>query len=163
MFKKLANSLPDIIKFSLGLLDRNSKRKLLFSGFVLCMIGLLDLLAIVVLSVIASLSLYAVNNSALNNNLLSVLRVIGLENKSIYFTVGLLLFVMVTLFIARTIITLFYTSKIYNFLAYQNNIITKVTLIKLLNQDIRNLRKLPSQETLFALTNGLNASVVGLN
>jgi ABC-type bacteriocin/lantibiotic exporter with double-glycine peptidase domain len=32
-----------------------------------------------------------------------------------------------------------------------------------LNQDIRNLRKTPTQETLFALTNGLNAAVVGMN
>ena len=159
MIRHLQKYVPDIVKFSYSLLDRNSKRKLFYSGIVLCLLGLLDLLAIAVLAITTSVALVAINNSALSDPTANILRFFRLENATIYITVGVLVFIMVSLFVIRTIVSLIYTSKIYNFLAYQNNIITKDTLIKLLNQDMRNLRKMPTQETLFALTNGLNAAV----
>jgi len=163
MIRHLQKYVPDIVKFSYSLLDRNSKRKLFYSGIVLCLLGLLDLLAIAVLAITTSVALVAINNSALSDPTANILKFFRLENATIYITVGVLVFIMVSLFVIRTVVSLIYSSKIYNFLAYQNNIITKDTLIKLLNQDMRNLRKMPTQETLFALTNGLNAAVVGIN
>ena len=161
--KKIKNIVPDIFKFSYGLLDRDSKRKLFYSGVVLCLLGLLDLVAVAILAITTSVALDGINNNPVSGRILKLLTYIRLQDSNIYITVGVLVFVMVILFVLRTVISLVYTSRIYNFLAFQNNIITKSTLIKLLNQDMQNLRKMPTQEILFALTNGLNAAVVGLN
>jgi ABC-type multidrug transport system fused ATPase/permease subunit len=155
--------IPEIVKFSFGLLDKNSRIKLIYSGLALCAVGVLDLIALGILAITTSVTLDAVNNNQLNGQVTIILRYLGLQNSSIYLAVGTLVFVMVLLFVIRTVISLYFNTKIFKFLAQQNNIITKQTLIKLLNQDIRNLRKTPTQETLFALTNGLNAAVVGMN
>jgi ABC-type multidrug transport system fused ATPase/permease subunit len=163
MISKFQKSVPEIIKFSFGLLDRNAKRKLIYSGIVLSLLGILDLIAIAILAITTSVTLDAINSNVLSTRIQDVLEFFHLDNQNVYVTVGFLVSLMVTLFVVRTVISLIFSSKVYNFLAYQNNVITKEVLIKLLNQDIRNLRKLPTQEIVFALTNGLNAAVVGIN
>ena len=155
--------IPEIVKFSFGLLDKNSRIKLIYSGLALCAVGVLDLFAVGILAITTSVTLDAVNNNQLSGQVTTILKYLGLQDTSIYLTVGTLVFAMVLLFVIRTVISLYFNTKIFKFLAQQNNIITEQTLIKLLNQDIRNLRKTPTQETLFALTNGLNAAVVGMN
>jgi ABC-type multidrug transport system fused ATPase/permease subunit len=155
--------IPEIVKFSFGLLDKNSRIKLIYSGLALCAVGVLDLIAVGILAITTSVTLDAVNNNQLSSRVVNILKYLGLQDTSIYLTVGTLVLAMVLLFLIRTVISLYFNTKIFKFLAQQNNIITKQTLIKLLNQDIRNLRKTPTQETLFALTNGLNAAVVGMN
>lgn len=155
--------IPEIVKFSFGLLDKNSRIKLIYSGLALCAVGVLDLIAVGILAITTSVTLDAINNNQLSGRVANILKYFGLQDTNIYLTVGTLVFAMVLLFVVRTVISLYFNTKIFKFLAQQNNKITKQTLIKLLNQDIRNLRKTPTQETLFALTNGLNAAVVGMN
>jgi len=163
MIKKVKKFVPDVIKFSYGLLDNKSRRKLWFSGIVLSLVGFLDLIAIALIAIVASITLNSVNNNKLSSSVSSFLKFLHIENLSVYTVVGILIFIMVILFIFRTIFSLYYSNRVYYFLANQNNIITKKTLIKLLNQDMRNIRKLPTQEIVFGLTNGLNAAVVNLN
>jgi len=163
MIKKVKKFVPDVIKFSYGLLDNKSRRKLWFSGIVLALVGFLDLIAIALIGIVASITLNSVNNNKLSSSVSSFLKFLHIENLSVYTVVGILIFIMVILFIFRTIFSLYYSNRVYYFLANQNNIITKKTLIKLLNQDMRNIRKLPTQEIVFGLTNGLNAAVVNLN
>jgi ABC-type multidrug transport system fused ATPase/permease subunit len=163
MIKKVKRLVPGVIKFSYGLLDSKSRRKLWFSGVVLSLVAFLDLIAIALIAIVASITLNSVNNNKLSSSVSSFLNFFHIENLSVYTVVGILIFVMVILFVFRTIFSLYYSNKVYYFLANQSNIITKKTLIKLLNQDMRNIRKLPTQEIVFGLTNGLNAAVVNLN
>jgi ABC-type multidrug transport system fused ATPase/permease subunit len=163
MIKILKRFVPESIQFSFGLLDNKAKLKLVFSGISLCLIGLLDLFAIGVLAIIASVTLSAINNQATSSNVLDVLNYLGISEKSLEFKVIVLATFMVTLFISRTVFSIYFTNKIFQFLANQNNLLTKKTLINLLDQDLQNLRNLSSQEILFATTSGLNAAVVNLN
>ena len=163
MIKILKRFVPESIQFSFGLLDNKARLKLLFSGIALCLIGLLDLFAIGVLAIIASVTLSAINNQATSSNVLDILNYLGISEKSLEFKVIVLATFMVTLFISRTVFSIYFTNKIFQFLANQNNLLTKKTLINLLDQDLQNLRNLSSQEILFATTSGLNAAVVNLN
>jgi len=151
MIKILKRFVPESIKFSFGLLDNTARLKLIFSGIALCLIGLLDLLAIGVLAIIASVTLSAINNQATSSNVLDILNYLGISEKSLEFKVIVLATFMVTLFISRTVFSIYFTNKIFQFLANQNNLLTKKTLINLLDQDLQNLRNLSSQEILFEL------------
>ena len=163
MIKILKRFVPESIQFSFGLLDNKARVKLVFSGIALCLIGLLDLFAIGVLAVIASVTLSAINNQATSSSVLDILNYLGISEKSLEFKVIVLATFMVTLFISRTVFSIYFTNKIFQFLANQNNLLTKKTLIHLLDQDLQNLRNLSSQQILFATTSGLNAAVVNLN
>lgn len=155
--------LPASIQFSFMLLTGKARIRLLLSCVALCLIGLLDLLAIGLLAVIASLTLSAINNEATSPKVLELLNFFGISEKSIEFKVVVLAIFMCVLFISRTIVSIYISNKIYKFLAHQNNLLTEKILIKLLDQDLENLRKLTTQEILFATTTGLNAAVVNIN
>ena len=154
---------PDSIRFGYDLLDKKSKQKLWFSGIALTLIGLLDLMALGILAITVSVALDAINSQPTSSRVLMILSFFNIEKLNIYSIVIVLIICMVLLFVFKTIFSLYFNSKIYKFLAHQNNIITSKTLKKLLNQDLQKLHKFTSQETLFALTNGLNASIVNLN
>lgn len=161
---RLAKSfLPASIQFSFMLLTGKARIRLLLSCVALCLIGLLDLIAIGLLAVIASLTLSAINNDATSPKVLELLNFFGILEKSIEFKVVVLAIFMCVLFISRTIVSIYFSNKIYKFLAHQNNLLTEKILIKLLDQDLENLRKLTTQEILFATTTGLNAAVVNIN
>ena len=161
---RLAKSfLPASIQFSFMLLNGKARIRLVLSCIALCLVGLLDLLAIGLLAVIASLTLSAINNDATSPKVLELLNFFGILEKSIEFKVVVLAIFMCILFISRTIVSIYFSNKIYKFLAHQNNLLTEKILIKLLDQDLENLRKLTTQEILFATTTGLNAAVVNIN
>lgn len=163
MVRVAKSFLPASIQFSFMLLTGKARIRLLLSCVALCLIGLLDLLAIGLLAVIASLTLSAINNDATSPKVLELLNFFGILEKSIEFKVVVLAIFMCVLFISRTIVSIYFSNKIYKFLAHQNNLLTEKILIKLLDQDLENLRKLTTQEILFATTTGLNAAVVNIN
>jgi len=160
IFKKF---IPESIQFSFGLLDSKARTKLIFSGILLSLIGLLDLFAVGMLAVIASVALSAINNQPIGTLVSNILNFLSLTDINVQFQVITLTAFMVVLFISRTIFSVHFNSKIYRFLAFQNNLLTKKILTNLLDQDLQNLRNLTSQEILFAITTGLNATVVNLN
>ena len=163
MVRLVKSFLPASIQFSFMLLTGKARIRLVLSCVALCLIGLLDLLAIGLLAVIASLTLSAINNDATSPKVLELLNFFGILQKSIEFKVVVLAIFMCVLFISRTIASIYFSNKIYKFLAHQNNLLTEKILIKLLDQDLENLRKLTTQEILFATTTGLNAAVVNIN
>ena len=163
MVRLVKSFLPASIQFSFMLLTGKARIRLVLSCVALCLIGLLDLLAIGLLAVIASLTLSAINNDATSPKVLELLNFFGILQKSIEFKVVVLAIFMCVLFISRTIVSIYFSNKIYKFLAHQNNLLTEKILIKLLDQDLENLRKLTTQEILFATTTGLNAAVVNIN
>ena len=163
MIRLAKRFLPASIQFSFTLLNGKARIRLVLSCIALCLIGLLDLLAIGLLAVITSLTLSAINNDATSPKVLELLNFFGISEKSIEFKVVALAIFMCILFISRTIVSIYFSNKIYKFLAHQNNLLTEKILIKLLDQDLENLRKLTTQEILFATTTGLNAAVVNIN
>lgn len=163
MIRLAKRFLPASIQFSFMLLNGKARIRLVLSCVALCLIGLLDLLAIGLLAVIASLTLSAINNDVTSPKVLELLNFFGISEKSIEFKVVVLAIFMCILFISRTIVSIYFSNKIYKFLAHQNNLLTEKILIKLLDQDLENLRKLTTQEILFATTTGLNAAVVNIN
>jgi ATP-binding cassette subfamily C protein len=163
MIKAAKKLIPESIQFSFGLLDSKARTKLILSGILLCLIGLLDLFAVGMLAVIASIALSAINNQPIGAFVSSILNSFNLSDNSVHIQVVTLTTVMVVLFISRTIFSVHFNSKIYRFLASQNNLLTKKILTNLLDQDLQNLRNSTSQEILFAITTGLNAAVVNLN
>lgn len=163
VIKAAKKFIPESIQFSFGLLDRKARTKLIFSGILLCLIGLLDLFAVGMLAVIASIALSAINNQPISSFVSDILNFFSLSDKSVQIQVVTLTTFMIALFISRTIFSVHFNSKIYRFLASQNNLLTKKILTNLLDQDLQNLRNSTSQEILFAITTGLNAAVVNLN
>lgn len=163
MIKIFKKFIPESIQFSFGLLDSKARTKLIFSGILLSLIGLLDLFAVGMLAVIASVALSAINNQPIGTLVSNILNFLSLTDINVQFQVITLTAFMVVLFISRTIFSVHFNSKIYRFLAFQNNLLTKKILTNLLDQDLQNLRNLTSQEILFAITTGLNATVVNLN
>lgn len=163
MSKIVKRFIPESIQFSFGLLDRKARIKIIVSGILLCLIGLLDLFAVGILAVIASVSLSAINNQPIGSLVSNILNFISLSDKSLQFTVAILTAFMIILFISRTIFSIYFNNKIFRFLASQNDLLTKKILTSLLDQDLQNLRHLTSQEILYAITTGLNAAVVNLN
>jgi len=155
--------IPRELVFGYSILTFQARRKLWFSGISLCLIGILDLAGVALLAVIATVTLRAVNNKPISEDLSHFLNLFKINSGSIYETVLILTILMVVVFTVRSLVSIYLSNKIFKFLANQSNLLTNNFLIKLLSQDLLNLRKFTSQDILFGATTGLNAAVVGLN
>ena len=163
MKSRILLRVPNQVRFGFSVLSISAKKKLLLSGFSLCLLGVLDLIGVGFVAIIATVTLNAVNNKPIPDKLGKYLQIFHINQNSIYKTVFILTSVMVILFTVRSLISIYLTTKIFKFLAHQSNVLTNTFLARLLNQDLISLRKYTSQEILFGSTTGLNASVVGLN
>jgi hypothetical protein len=109
---KAANKLiPESIQFSFSLLDRKARTKLVLSGILLCLIGLLDLFTVGMLAVIASIALSAINNKPIGSFVSSTLNFFNPSDNSAHIQVVTLTALMIVLFISRTIFSVHLNSK----------------------------------------------------
>jgi ATP-binding cassette subfamily C protein len=163
MKSKLRFKIPSEVIFGYSILSVNARKKLWLSGVALCLIGILDIAGVGLIAVIATVTLGAVNNKPVSQNIVNLLSFFGLDISNINRTVLILTVIMVLLFATRSVVSIYLSNRIFKFLAHQSNELTNKFLTNLLSQDLLSLRKHSSQEILFGATTGLNASVVGLN
>ena len=147
---------------ALMLLDEVSRRKLaIVVGFQVTL-GFLDLLGVAAIGILGALSITGLQSSEPGDRVNQALDILHIQNLSFQTQVIILALLAVTLLLSRTIISIFSTRKILFFLSHKAAKASADLTRKLLTQPLLDVQKKSSQETLYAVTNGVSTLLLGV-
>ena len=122
----------------------------------------MDLAGVAAVGLVGALAVTGVQSKIPGNRVGQVLDLLNLENLTIQKEVAFLGFLAAILFVARTILSIILSRKILYFLARCGAEVSGNLVEKMLSQPLTKIQMKSSQETLYALTNGVSAITLGL-
>ena len=123
-------------------------------------LSLVDLLAIAIVGVLASLAISGVESRKPGNRVNAILKLLHLSNLSFQQVVAILGILTGILLISRTLASVYLSRKTLIFLSTRGAIISDTLVSKLLTQPISKIQSRSSQLTVFALTQGVETIVI---
>lgn len=163
MFNKIRNRWQlSTISRAAAILSNGDRRKIILVIVLQISFGILDLLGVGLVGVIGALAIRGVQSQTPGNRVTAVLTFLHLENLTFQKQVAILGLIAVFLLIGKTIFTIIFSRRILFFLSRRSATITANIVAKLLSQSILKIQSRSLQETLYALTGGVNIITVGI-
>jgi ABC-type multidrug transport system fused ATPase/permease subunit len=154
-------NLRQSVKAALALVSRRDKRILILLIAIQASLALLDLIAIALLGIVVALSASALTG-ATPVVVSTVLDRVGLSNTD-PLTLSLTLAVVAgVLLVTKSIISFLLTRRTLRFLANRQAMVSGKMAADLLAQPLLFIQRRSSQETAYALTSGVNATILGV-
>ena len=151
-----------VIKGSLRLLPKGDKTKFVVVMMIQFLLGILDLLGVAIIGVIGALSIAGINSGVPGDRTLKILSYLHLNSISFQGQVALLGLGAALFLLTRTFLSILLSRKILGFLSLRGASISSTLVSKYLAQPLSGVNKQKSQETLFALTSGIQNLTMGV-
>ena len=146
----------------LRILEPASKRKIAFFSAAQVMANLLDLIGVALVGILGALAVSGVGAQNPGSRILSTLDFLGLSNQTIQMQVSVIGTAIALILIARTLFSILLLRKTLFFLSTCGSKISGDLASKFFDQPITFVRSKSRQETVFALTRGVDAITVGV-
>lgn len=147
---------------STRILSRKDQKKILAVVVLQASLSLLDLVGVSLIGIIGALAIRGVSSQSPGDRVNAVLDFLHLQDQSFQVQVACLALGATLILILRTIFSIFFTRRTLKFLALRGAQITEGLFSRLLSQSLLGIQKRSSQETLYALTNGVSVVVIGI-
>ena len=147
---------------SFRILDPQARRKLSAIAAIQTLMGFLDLAGVVLFGALGALFIQGVESSAPGDRVSSLLKLLGIENLTFQHQAGVLGCLAALLLIFKTIISAYFTRKIFFFLSNRSALMSQNIISKVLSQDLITMQKRSSQEILYIATDGVKNVMTGL-
>jgi ABC-type multidrug transport system fused ATPase/permease subunit len=134
--------------------QRDQRRVFVVVALQIC-IGFLDLLGVIAIGLLGALSVAGLQSKLPDDGILTTLDFLQLSNVSFQSQALILALGAVVLLVGRTVISIFFTRRILFFLSNRGAQISADLVSRLLSQSLITIQSRTSQETLFALTRGV--------
>ena len=145
---------------SLSVLSKLDQRKLLAVTFLQILLSALDLLGIVAIGLLGALSATGLQSQEPGNRVGLALRILRLAEMSFQTQALILGISAVILLVGRTILSIYFTRRILFFLSRRGATISANLIARLLSQSIIMIQGRTTQETLYAVTKGVELIVL---
>jgi len=145
---------------SLNVLSRSDQKKILAITFLQILLGALDLLGVVAIGLLGALSVTGLQSQEPGNRVGLALRVLHISQSSFQTQASILGISAVTLLVGRTVLSIFFTRRILFFLSRRGSKISANLVARLLSQPILVVQERTTQETLYAVTRGVELIVL---
>jgi ABC-type multidrug transport system fused ATPase/permease subunit len=145
-----------IIVKAFKLLPQNDRRKLLFISIVQISLGVLDLLGVIAIGLLGSLTVTDLGTGVPGNRTNQALELLNLSNFSLQ-TQALLLGIGATsLLVGRTILSIIFTRRILFFFSHRAAVTSSNLIARLLAQSLLVVQSRTTQQNLYAVTTGVS-------
>lgn len=157
---KQSQSIREVTDFALDLMEKREKRYIVLALISQIALGFADLLGVFVLGILSSsiLSKYLGFSSSQSGTLASIQRIFHLQNLHLMQLASL----AVSIFVLKSIFSLYFSWKLYIFLARRANSISDSLLENFLETPFVWVRKMDDQRLPFAFMEGINALAIGV-
>ena len=145
-----------------SILSTSDRRKIYLLIILQIFFGLLDLAGVVLVGVLGAVSVRSVGNQTNAGNTESILVWLHLDNQTLQTQVGVLGIVAAALLVGRTMLSIIFTRRILRFLSRRGALISSQLISRLLSQPLQIIQKRTTQETLFAVTYGVEVITLGI-
>ncbi len=124
--------------------------------------GLLDLAGVAIVGVLSALAITGVGSKVPGDRVLMVLRFLHLENQNLQTQAAILGLMAAAFLISKTILSIFFTRRTVFFLARRSARVSGDLTAKLLSQSLTSIHSKSMQQTLYALTLGVDSISMGV-
>jgi len=162
ILKKLNRIQWHTVSESFGILSQADKKKISFITIIQILLGFLDLLGILVVGLIVIISSNGIKSMPPGSLVQQTINFLGISDLKFQSQVAVLGCLAAIILISRTLTSMFFTRKIFFYLSRKAAILSSNLVHKLLSQDLLIIQKRSSQETLYAVTTGVNSVMVGI-
>jgi ATP-binding cassette subfamily C protein len=140
---------------SFRVLDLRERRKLKLVAIAQTALGFLDLVGVAVIGLIGSIAVTGIQSKTPNPNITKILTTLNISNLTLQRQVAILGGVAAIILVGRSLLTMFISRKILYFLSYK-------AASELLSRNITQVKRKSSQETLYAVTTGVQALMLNV-
>jgi len=151
-----------IIRRSFNLLSKTDRNKLIVITFAQTLLNLLDAVAVALIGILGALSISGIQSQAPGNLIGSLLEWMKIEDFSFKNQVAILALLSSGLFLTRTMLSVYFTSRTLGFLAIRAAKFTADASRRIFSQDYAVIKSYPKQEIVMHLTGGINSLIVGI-
>ena len=147
---------------SMKVLSRQDQRKILLVVTIQIFMGLLDLAGVALVGVLGALAVAGVAAKETGNRVNQALEFLNLADQSFQTQAAIIGLLAAGLLISRTIFSIIFTRRVLYFLSRRSSRISSSLISKLLNQSLLEVQQRTTQETLYAVTRGVDSITLGV-
>jgi len=145
---------------ALRVLNKSDQKKLSIVIVIQIFMGALDLLGVVAIGLLGALSVTEIQGNQPGIRVSNALSFLNVSNSSYQRQALILSAGAVTLLVGRTILSIFFTRRILFFLSRRGAKISAELIARVLSQSLLALQARTTQETLYAVTRGVQLIVI---
>jgi ATP-binding cassette, subfamily B, bacterial PglK len=145
---------------ALNVLSSTDRRKILAVILLQILIGGLDLLGVIAIGLLGALSVTGLQSSTPENRVGAVLEILHIQDFAFQTQAMILAGSAVVLLVGRTVLSIFFTRRILFFLSRRGAKISADLISRLLSQPLLFVQSRSTQETVYAVTSGVERIVL---
>lgn len=147
---------------SLQVLPRRDLARVLIVVFIQVGLSILDLVGVAIIGFLGALTVNGVQSRNPSGTVANILETIGISTMTFQQQSAILGITAALVLVTRTVFSILTTRRILHFLSSRGASISSNLIGKLLAQPVTSVNKRTSQETLYALTNGVMNITLGV-
>lgn len=147
---------------STKVLTPNDRKKIYLVALVQIAMGFVDLAGVAVIGILGALAVNGIQSKGPGERVASVLDLLGLGDQTFQTQAAVLGIIATILLLGRTIFSVFFTRKTLFFLSHKGAKASSELISKLLSQSLLDIQSRTTQQTLFAVTNGVSVIMLGV-
>jgi len=145
---------------AINVLSRTDKGKIVAITVLQILMGGLDLLGVIAIGLLGALSVTGLQSGEPGNRVSATLRTLGIQDATFQKQAFILGISAVVLLVGRTILSIFFTRKTLFFLSHKGAKISADLISRLLSQPLLIVQSRTIQETVYAVTTGVERIVL---
>ena len=143
------------LKTCFNLLDRHDKIKLSILSFMQLISNFLDLFGVLLIGLLSGLLMTKDVDSTMSNSWGTLFQILGMDSLAKEDQILVIAILSVMCLVTRTLLSIYFTKKTLFFLSIRGASISTDLLHRLLNQSLQAINNKTSQESVFAVTRGV--------
>ena len=147
---------------SARVLSRNDQRKIIAVVVLQIGLGFLDLIGVALIGILGALAVNGVSSQQPGNRVGSVLKILQISEISFQQQAAILGILATIILISRTFFSVLFTRRTLFFLSRRAAVISANLVSRLLTQSLLLIQSKTTQESLYAVTYGVNTITVGV-
>jgi ABC-type multidrug transport system fused ATPase/permease subunit len=147
---------------SARVLSRSDQKKILLVMILQIAMGALDLIGVAIIGILGALAVSGVESRQPGNRVSFVLKLLHIDGLTFQNQAAVLGATATIILISRTIFSILFTRRTMFFLSRRGATISSHLVSKLLSQSLLKIQEKTSQETIYAVTTGVNAITLGV-
>lgn len=155
-------NIKDTIIDSFKTLSHEERRRVGFVTGIQILLGFLDLVGVAAIGIIGSLAVNGIQSRTPGSRVASVIDFLGLSGYSFQSQVAILGVCAATVLVSRTLISMYFSKRIFQFLANRAAATSNRLITLLLNSQLHVIHKRSKQEIIYATTEGVNMMMLNI-
>jgi ABC-type multidrug transport system fused ATPase/permease subunit len=146
----------------MSVLNRSDRNKIVLVIGLQVSLSVLDLMGVALVGLIGALSVTGIQSRVPQGRIYEVLQILNLEQQTLQSQVALLGVSAGLFFLLRSLLSIYISRKTLYFLSRRGAIVSSRLIFKLLSNSLLEIQKLGIQQTVYALTSGVNTITLGV-